>query len=34
VIPLEKLGPNNPITFYHQGSFYEDELDDNGLIQY
>jgi hypothetical protein len=34
VIPLEKLGPTNPITFYHQGSMYEDELDDNGLIQY
>jgi hypothetical protein len=24
VIPLEKLGPNNPITFYFQGSMYED----------
>jgi hypothetical protein len=24
VIPVEKLGPTNPITFYHQGSFYED----------
>ena len=34
VIPLEKLGPTNPISFYQQGSFYEDELDDNGLIQY
>ncbi len=34
VIPLAKLGPDNPITFYHQGSMYEDELDDNGLIQY
>lgn len=34
VIPVDKLGPSNPITFYHQGSIYEDELDDNGLIQY
>lgn len=34
MIPLEKLGPTNPITFYFQGSIYEDELDDNGLIQY
>lgn len=34
VIPLHKLGQDNPITFYQQGSIYEDELDDNGLIQY
>jgi type 2A phosphatase activator TIP41 len=34
VIPVEKLGPSNPVIFYQQGSFYEDELDDNGLIQY
>lgn len=34
VIPVEKLGPSNPITFYQQGTLYEDELDDNGLIQY
>lgn len=34
VIPLDKLGPQNEIKFYHQGSLYEDELDDNGLIQY
>ena len=34
VIPLHKLGQDNPITFYQQGSMYEDELDDNGLIQY
>lgn len=31
---MEKLGPTNPITAYFQGSLYEDELDDNGLIQY
>ena len=24
VIPLEKLGPTNPITFYQQGTLYED----------
>ena len=34
MIPVGKLGPDNPITFYFQGSLYEDELDDNGLIQY
>ena len=34
VIPVDKLGPENPIVFYQQGSLYEDELDDNGLIQY
>ncbi len=34
VIPLHKLGPQNEIKFYQQGSLYEDELDDNGLIQY
>lgn len=34
VIPVHKLGPENPIIFYKQGSIYEDELDDNGLIQY
>lgn len=34
VIPVHKLGPENEIKFYKQGSFYEDELDDNGLIQY
>jgi hypothetical protein len=28
------LGPENPIEFYFQGSLYEDELDDNGLIIY
>lgn len=34
VIPVHKLGPQNEIIFYKQGSIYEDELDDNGLIQY
>lgn len=34
VIPAHKLGPENPIKFYHQGSIYEDELDDNGLCHY
>lgn len=31
---MHKLGPENPIVDYFQGSMYEDELDDNGLIQY
>lgn len=34
MIPLHKLGQENKIIFYKQGSIYEDELDDNGLIQY
>lgn len=34
MIPLHKLGPQNEMRFYKQGSLYEDELDDNGLIQY
>lgn len=34
MIPIHKLGENNTIHFYKQGSIYEDELDDNGLIQY
>ena len=34
MIPLEKLSEQNKITNYCQGSLYEDELDDNGLIQY
>lgn len=34
VIPVDKLGPSNPIVFYQQGTLYEDELDDNGHIQY
>lgn len=34
MIPLHKLGQENVIKFYHQGSIYEDELDDNGLCHY
>lgn len=34
MIPLHKLGANNEIRFYHEGSLYEDELDDNGLSHY
>jgi len=32
-IPIEKLGPNNPIIHYEEINFYEDELNDNGICQ-
>jgi type 2A phosphatase activator TIP41 len=34
VIPLHKLGANNPMVFYHEGCFFEDELNDNGHAVY